>query len=133
MLAAVGAGRLLAGQGGLAGEIGIAVQGAAVHGGFIAQGLVIALDGRGAWLPAALRVTTALLGGFVLARLSPWGGLALLAVPVVLLRECRELPVPARAGVLAYFAEFTSQAGTVPDHRDPPRPALNRPYPPAGM
>jgi hypothetical protein len=100
MLAAVGAGRLLAGQGGLAGEIGIAVQGAAVHGGFIAQGLVIALDGRGAWLPAALRVTTTLLGGFLLARVSPWGGLALLAVPVVLRRECRELPVPARAGVL---------------------------------
>jgi hypothetical protein len=99
MLAAAGAGRLLAGQGGLAGEVGIAVQGAAVHGGFIAQGLVIALDGRGAWLPA-LRVATALLGGFLLARLSPWGGLALLAVPVVLLRECRALPVPARAGVL---------------------------------
>ena len=42
MLGAVGLGRALAGLGGVAGEIGTAVQGAAVHGGFIAQGLVIA-------------------------------------------------------------------------------------------
>ncbi|HZR83379.1 MAG TPA: glutathione S-transferase N-terminal domain-containing protein [Candidatus Binatia bacterium] len=36
-----------------------------------------------------------------------------------------------RAGVLQYFAEFAQQAGTVPDDREPPRPALNRPFPPA--
>jgi glutathione S-transferase len=37
-----------------------------------------------------------------------------------------------RAGVLPYFADFTAQAGTIPDYRDPPRPALNRPFPTAG-
>jgi hypothetical protein len=100
MLAAVAVGRVLAGQGGPVGEIGVAVQGTAVHGGFIAQGLVIALDGRGVWLPTVLRVTGTLLAGFLLARLSPWGGLALLAVPLVLLRECRGFPALARIGVL---------------------------------
>ncbi|HKZ07954.1 MAG TPA: hypothetical protein VJU81_20995 [Methylomirabilota bacterium] len=100
MLAAVGMGRVLAGPGGLAGEIGLAVQGTALHGGFIAQGLVLALDGHGAWRPAVLRVTGTLLAGFLLSRLSPWGGLALLAVPVVLRRECRGFPVLARIGAL---------------------------------
>ena len=36
-----------------------------------------------------------------------------------------------RAGILEYFKDYVSYAGTVPDYRDPPRPALNRPYPPA--
>jgi glutathione S-transferase len=39
--------------------------------------------------------------------------------------------VLARAGILPYFAGYTAQAGTIPDFRDPPRPALNRPFPPA--
>lgn len=100
MLAAVGLGRALAGVGGVAGEIGVAVQWAAVHGGFIAQGLVIALDGSGAWMPSVLRVVGVLLAGFVLARLTPWGGLVLLAVPAVLLHECRRHPTLTRIGAL---------------------------------
>lgn len=100
MLALVAGGRVLGEQGGLPGEIGVALQGAAVHGGFVAQGLVIALDGRGVWLPAVLRVAGTLFAGFLLARLSPWGGLALLAVPAVLWHECRAFPVLARIGVL---------------------------------
>ncbi len=36
-----------------------------------------------------------------------------------------------RAGILAYFADFVAQAGTIPDDKAPPRPSLNRPYPPA--
>jgi glutathione S-transferase len=36
-----------------------------------------------------------------------------------------------RAGVLRYFADFTAQAGSIPDDTDPPRPELNRPFPPA--
>jgi glutathione S-transferase len=35
------------------------------------------------------------------------------------------------AGILAFFAGYTAHAGAVPDFRDPPRPALNRPFPPA--
>jgi glutathione S-transferase len=49
----------------------------------------------------------------------------------VALRSARLEEALERAGVLPYFAGFTQHAGTVPDHRDPPRPALNRPYPPA--
>ena len=36
-----------------------------------------------------------------------------------------------RAGIHAFFADYTAQAGSIPDFRDPPRPALNRPFPPA--
>ena len=35
-----------------------------------------------------------------------------------------------RAGVLPYFAEFTGHATSVPDYTAPPRPKLNRPFPP---
>ena len=36
-----------------------------------------------------------------------------------------------RAGVLSYFADHVREAGEVPDADTPPRPRLNRPYPPA--
>src|SRR5439155_27380637 len=39
--------------------------------------------------------------------------------------------VLARAGILTFFADHVGRAGTIPDHREPPRPALNRPFPPA--
>jgi hypothetical protein len=100
MLGTVALGREVAEQGGPLADVGIAVQGAAVHGGFVAQGLVIALDGRGAWLPGVLRVMGILFAGLLLGRLTPWGGLALIAVPAVLLHECRRHPVLARIGVL---------------------------------
>jgi glutathione S-transferase len=35
-----------------------------------------------------------------------------------------------RAGVLPYYADFTGQAGTIPDCGKPPNPGLNRPFPP---
>jgi glutathione S-transferase len=35
-----------------------------------------------------------------------------------------------RAGILSYYADFTDQAGMIPDYEKPPRPALNRPFPP---
>src|SRR5262249_32627135 len=37
-----------------------------------------------------------------------------------------------RAGILGYFAEFTRRATAVPDSSAPPRPKLNRPFPPEG-
>jgi len=37
----------------------------------------------------------------------------------------------ARASVLPFFADYAAHAGTIPDFRDPPQPALNRPFPPA--
>ena len=35
-----------------------------------------------------------------------------------------------RSGILSYFANFLDRAGTIPSYDDPPRPALNRPFPP---
>ena len=35
-----------------------------------------------------------------------------------------------RAGILHYFADHLAEAGSVPDWAGPPRPRLNRPYPP---
>jgi hypothetical protein len=101
MLATVGMGRILVEQGGLLADVGLAFEGAGVHGGFVGQGLVIALGGRGAWGPTALRVAAALFAGFLLGRLTPWGGLALLAVPALLLHECRRHPLLSRMGALA--------------------------------
>jgi glutathione S-transferase len=36
-----------------------------------------------------------------------------------------------RAGILSFFADHMGAAGSIPDYRDPPRPVLNRPFPPA--
>jgi hypothetical protein len=36
-----------------------------------------------------------------------------------------------RAGILRFLADDTARAGSIPDFRDPPRPARNRPFPPA--
>ncbi len=33
-----------------------------------------------------------------------------------------------RAGIVRYFADYTDQAGTVPDPAPPPRPADNQPF-----
>jgi glutathione S-transferase len=35
-----------------------------------------------------------------------------------------------RAGILRFFADFAERAGAIPDDREPPRPSLNRPFPP---
>ena len=40
-------------------------------------------------------------------------------------------PVLERAGILPFFADHVAHAGSIPDFRPPPRPALNRPFPPA--
>ena len=100
MLAVVGTGRLLVLQGGALADLGVAFEGAGVHGGFIAQGLVIALAGQGAWAGSALRVAAMLLAGFLLGRLAPWGSLLLAATPLVLLQECRRYPILSRIGAL---------------------------------
>lgn len=38
-----------------------------------------------------------------------------------------------RAGILRWFRDHLAQAGRIPDVAAPPRPALNRPFPPAGV
>jgi len=47
------------------------------------------------------------------------------------LRDARLDAVLERAGILPFFADWVAFAGSIPDVRNPPRPALNRPFPPA--
>jgi glutathione S-transferase len=47
-------------------------------------------------------------------------------------RSARLDDVLERAGILPFFADHVAFAGSIPDVREPPRPALNRPFPPAG-
>ena len=56
---------------------------------------------------------------------------AVLLARYVALRSDRLDAVLERAGALSYFADFTQHASAVPDPSDPPRPALNRPFPPS--
>jgi glutathione S-transferase len=46
-------------------------------------------------------------------------------------RDARLDAVLARAGILSFFTDFADRASTIPDARTPPRPTLNRPFPPA--
>lgn len=48
----------------------------------------------------------------------------------VALRSERLDAVLEKAGILRYFADQVAGAGIIPDYRDPPRPLLNRPFPP---
>ena len=108
MLATVGAGRSWWSRG-AAGGAGVAVEGTGLHGGFIAQGLVIALGGRGAGRHPPSASAAALFAGFLLGRLLPWGGLALLRRPrccSTSAGDSRACPAsgvlaPARPGTLA--------------------------------
>ena len=75
-----------------------ALQGAAVHGGFLAMGLVIAFEGAAAWRAPALRVGAASLIAFILSRWEPWGAWAFLLMPITLVRECRAHPSLFRTG-----------------------------------
>jgi hypothetical protein len=101
MLGGVAGGQWLERQGGLGRELGLAVEGAAIHGGFIAQGLVITLAGRSAGASIALRMAGALLAAFLLGHLSPWGSLTFLLIPLLFVRECRGHPTLRRIGFLA--------------------------------
>lgn len=75
-----------------------ALQGAVVHGGFIAMGFIVAFEGASAWRRPALRVAAAMLGAFMASRWEPWGCLAFLAMPVLVWRESRAQPALARTG-----------------------------------
>ena len=46
-------------------------------------------------------------------------------------RSARLDGILERAGIVQHFAEHVARAGSIPDAREPPRPALNRPFPPA--
>ncbi|HUG37127.1 MAG TPA: hypothetical protein VML54_09280, partial [Candidatus Limnocylindrales bacterium] len=56
MLALVAVARLLEPSGGIAAGLGRAVEGAAIHGGFVAIGFLVAVEGRAGWWRPALSV-----------------------------------------------------------------------------
>jgi hypothetical protein len=56
---------------------------------------------------------------------------AALLARYVELRSARLDAALDRAGIRPFFAEHVARAGSIPDYREPPRPALNRPFPPA--
>jgi hypothetical protein len=75
------------------------LQGAAVHGGFLAIGFLIALEGRPGWRTPAACMAVAELVAFGVARLGPWGSLAFLVPPALLAWQVRQHPELRRAGV----------------------------------
>jgi hypothetical protein len=74
------------------------LQGAAVHGGFLAIGFLIALEGRPGWRGPAGCLAVAELVAFGVARLAPWGGLAFLVPPALLAWHVRQRPELRRVG-----------------------------------
>jgi len=100
MLAVVAAGRGLEVGGGAGVILGRSVQGAGVHGGFIALGWIIALGGQRGWEGPALRLAGALLVAFALSHLDPWGSTAYALVPLLLVWEGGRHPQIRRIGLV---------------------------------
>ena len=100
MLLGVAGGQWLVSRAGPWRELGLAVVGAAIHGGFIAQGLIIALAGGPGGAAIALRMAAGLFAAFLLGHLVPWGSLAFLLIPPLLVHECRGHPTLRRMGFL---------------------------------
>ncbi len=72
---------------------GLGVASAAVHGGFLAIGWIVAVGERRAWRGPVFRLAAVLLLASVASRFTAWGGLLYLLVPVLVLHEGRQLPV----------------------------------------
>lgn len=100
ILAVVAMGRALEASGGAWPGLGRALQGAAIHGGFVALGFLIAFEGRAGWRRPALRVALVLLLAFVASRAEPWGSMAFLLVPLAVALPTLRDPVLRRIGAL---------------------------------
>lgn len=74
------------------------LQGAAVHGGLLAIGFLIALEARPGWGRPAAAMVVAELVAFGVARLGSWGSLAFLAPPALLVWHVRQHPELRRVG-----------------------------------
>lgn len=91
-LALVSAGLAAELHGGVLGSGGRAMMGAGIHAGFLGLGWVIAGEGRPGWRGPMLRLTAILMVASVGSRVTPWGALAYLVVPLALLAEARRRP-----------------------------------------
>ena len=67
--------------------VGRAVASAAVHGGFLAIGWIVAASDRPTWRGPVLRLALVLLLASVTSRFTAWGGLLYLLLPFLLVRE----------------------------------------------
>ncbi|MBI2528601.1 MAG: hypothetical protein HYV93_21795 [Candidatus Rokubacteria bacterium] len=83
------------------GALGRPLQGAALHGGLIAVGWLIALGGQPGWQGPALRLAAALLAAFTLSGLGAWGSAGHALLPFMLVWEGRRHPALGRIGLLA--------------------------------
>lgn len=85
-------GRLVEALPGILHDLGRAIEGAAVFGGFTAAGFVIAQGGGSGWRGPAARLTALLAVAFLVNRIVPFGSLAFLVVPLALSAEARRQP-----------------------------------------
>jgi hypothetical protein len=74
---------------GLLRGVGLAVASTAVHGGFLAVGWIVVVSGRPTWRGPVLRLALILLLASVASRVTAWGGLLYLLLPILLFREER--------------------------------------------
>jgi hypothetical protein len=74
------------------GGLGHAMAGATIHGGLIGLGWLIVTGASARWVGPISRIGGALLVASVAARLGPWGSLAFVLPPAVLIREATRRP-----------------------------------------
>lgn len=79
------------------GGVGHALAAGAVHGGLLALGWLVAMNGAPGWRAPALRLSVITVLASITARLGPWGPLAFLLVPALLIFETRRRPPALRA------------------------------------
>jgi hypothetical protein len=98
-LAVVLAGLALETRGGALGSIGRPLAGAVVHAGFLGLGWVLIAGGRSGWSGPVLRLAALVVAASLVSRLSAWGPLAYLAVPVAVWAEASGRVEFAAAGL----------------------------------
>ena len=99
ILALIAAGLVIEHRGGTWAILGRALASGAAHAGLLAVGWVMLFDRGRAWIGPVVRLIAVVLGASLASRLSPWGALLFLLVPVALLAEARRCPDVAAAGL----------------------------------
>jgi hypothetical protein len=95
-----GAGLLAGSLGGRPGQMAGALAAAAAHAGLFGIGWVLATGGRPGWPAPVCRIALMLAAAALSDRLSAWGALAYLGVPVALVAEVRGRPEMRRIGAI---------------------------------
>lgn len=88
-LAVMVAGLALAHRGGALVGIGHALAGGAAHAAMLGIGWVLIVEGRSGWQAPVIRLTALVLAASMLGHATPWGAIAYLLVPPLLIVEAR--------------------------------------------